>query len=179
MTLPQTCLDDIFQCISYLLIMPIFMVCGLVGSVATFFVLTGTKFNTNTFFYLKALSLSDLMYLIAAFGYIYEIFFLQNFSTVNSVIKYYLTHFDVLLCNTFIGTSGFIIVLVTIDRWRCICSPTTPESTKPGLYCVLALLVSFIWQLPRVFMKTLKTDCIPLHDNIRFIPTPNILFVPF
>ena len=47
----------------------------------------GARFKTNTFFYLKALSLSDLMYLICTFGYLYEIFFLQNYSRVNSVVK--------------------------------------------------------------------------------------------
>ena len=86
MPLPQTCVDDIFQCVSYMFIMPIIMLCGLVGSIATFFVLTGAKFKTNIFFYLKALSLSDMLYLLAAFGYIYELFFLQT-NTVSRVAK--------------------------------------------------------------------------------------------
>ena len=30
--------------------------------------------------------------------------------------KAYLTTFDAMICNTFIATSGFIIILVTIDR---------------------------------------------------------------
>ena len=81
--------------------------------------------------------------------------------------KYYLTHFDILVCNTFIGTSGFIIILVTIDRWRCICSPTSPEDTRPGLYCAMALLVSFLWQVPRLVIKTTQTDCVRLDSNMR------------
>ena len=50
------------------------MVGGLLGSVATLLVLTGPGFRSNTFLYLRALSVSDLLYLLAALGWLYEIF---------------------------------------------------------------------------------------------------------
>ena len=87
MGLPQTCIDDIFQCVSYLMVMPFIMFSGLIGSIATFFILNGSKFRNNTFFYLKALSLSDLMYLVLTFGYIYEIMFLDSYASMTSVAK--------------------------------------------------------------------------------------------
>ena len=87
MALPDTCVEDIFRCVSYLLVMPVIMAAGLIGSFATFFVLSGPKFQSDTFFYLRALSLSDMMYLLAAFGYIYEIFFLQSFASVTTAAK--------------------------------------------------------------------------------------------
>ena len=83
MALPDTCVEDIFRCVSYLLVMPLIM------AFATFFVLSGPKFQSDTFFYLRALSLSDMMYLLAAFGYIYEIFFLQSFASVTTAAKEY------------------------------------------------------------------------------------------
>ena len=76
-----------------------------------------------------------------------------------------MTHFDIILCNTFITCSAFIIILVTMDRWRCICSPTTPADTNPGLYCVIALGISFLWQVPRIFMKTTTTECKMVEFN--------------
>ena len=87
MALPETCKQDIFRCVSYLMVMPIFMIGGIIGCIATIFVLTGAKFKTNTFFYLKALSISDLMYLLTAFGYIYELFFLQSYSSLDQVTQ--------------------------------------------------------------------------------------------
>ena len=63
------------------------MFSGLIGSIATFFILNGSKFRNNTFFYLKALSLSDLMYLVLTFGYIYEIMFLESYASMTSVAK--------------------------------------------------------------------------------------------
>ena len=87
MGLPQTCIDDIFQCVSYLMVMPFIMFSGLIGSIATFFILNGSKFRNNTFFYLKALSLADMMYLVLTFGYIYEIMFLESYASMTSVAK--------------------------------------------------------------------------------------------
>ena len=60
---------------------------GFVGSLATIIILSSSKFNTTTFYYLKALSVSDLMYLLSAVGYLYEIFFLQTSSQFSSITK--------------------------------------------------------------------------------------------
>ena len=87
MSLPKTCTDDIFQCVAYLMVMPFIMFSGLIGSIATFFILNGSRFRSNTFFYLKALSLSDMMYLVLTFGYIYEIMFLESTASMTSVAK--------------------------------------------------------------------------------------------
>ena len=92
-----------------------------------------------------------------------------------------MTHIDVLICNTFIGTSGFLIILVTIDRWeaapaslvsltavprwRCICAPASAPPSRPALYCGLALLVSLAWQLPRLAVKTITTQCVPVNQR--------------
>ena len=87
MGLPDTCVDDLFRCVCYLFIWPIFMFFGFVGSLATIIILSSSKFNTTTFYYLKALSVSDLMYLLSAVGYLYEIFFLETSSQIPSITK--------------------------------------------------------------------------------------------
>ena len=87
MALPDTCVEDIFRCVSYLLVMPLIMAAGLIGSFATFFVLSGPKFQSDTFFYLRALSLSDMMYLLSAFVYLYELFFLDTSSNLSSIAQ--------------------------------------------------------------------------------------------
>ena len=67
---------------------------GLLGSTATLVILSRSKFNTNTFYYLKALSMSDMMYLVSALGYLYEMFFLDTYSQLSTVAKakYSFTH---------------------------------------------------------------------------------------
>ena len=80
-------MDDLFRCVCYLFIWPIFMFFGFVGSLATIIILSSSKFNTTTFYYLKALSVSDLLYLLSAVGYLYEMFFLETSAQVSSVTK--------------------------------------------------------------------------------------------
>ena len=47
---------------------------------------------------------------------------------------------------------GLKIMCLT-KRWRCICSPTSPGDTRPGLNCIIALLASLAWQIPRCIMN--------------------------
>lgn len=52
-------------------------------------------------------------------GYLMEIIFLSNDNDDNTLsfeTTFYLTHMDIAIGNTFITTSGFIILLLTIDR---------------------------------------------------------------
>ena len=123
-----TCLDNerVVECISYGVICPILIILGIFGCVANVLLISGSGFNNVTFFYLRALSLSDLCYLLSVCFNLVEILVLTPYGMGQDEIfqMFYLTHIDHILSNTFIGTSGFIIVLVTIDRFHCICLPT-------------------------------------------------------
>ena len=100
---------------SYWFVSPVLIFLGLAGSLTNLIILSGQEFNTSTFYYLRALSCTDMMYLVLVTGYLAEIT-LINDDQDNYSAKYYLTHWDVNLCNTFITASGFIILLLTIDR---------------------------------------------------------------
>ena len=123
-----TCLDNerLVECISYGVICPILIILGIFGCVANVLLISGSGFNSVTFFYLRALSLSDLCYLLSVCFNLVEILVLTPYGMGQDEIfqMFYLTHIDHILSNTFIGTSGFLIVLVTIDRYHCICWPT-------------------------------------------------------
>ena len=162
---PSQCKDDMFRCVSYLIISPSVLVLGLVGSMATLTIMAGSTFRTPTFFYLRVLSISDMMFLLSAVGIMVENMIIQEQSHLPLAATYYLTHFDHILCNTFISTSGFIIIILTLDRYRCICHPTMTRDTSPSIYCMLALLVSFTWQVPRFFTKSIVSDCVQVDQN--------------
>ena len=161
----ERCKEDLFRCVSYLFVAPTVLVLGLVGSFATLMIMAGPTFRTSTFFYLRILSISDMMYLLSAIGLMLEIHLIDAHSNLTLAATYYLTHFDHILCNTFISTSGFIIIILTLDRYRCICQPTLPRDTNPGIYCGLALLISFAWQVPRFFTKVIVSECVQIHPN--------------
>ena len=96
-------------------------------------------------------------------------------TTMNIAFKYYLTVFDVLLCNTFISCSGFIIILVTLDRYRCICQPHLPRAPHPRLLCALALLLSLAWQAPRLFIIRVQRQCVAWQPGQWKDRIPNLL----
>ena len=125
--LPETCTSDLFRCICYWFIAPIILMFGLFGSFTTLIILTGSSFKSQTFFYLRILSITDMMYLLSAIGIMLEVFLIDKNSTLSIAAQYYLTFFDHILCNTLISTSGFIIVILSLERYRCICQPTLPE----------------------------------------------------
>ena len=125
--------------------------------------MSGSEFKGTTFYYLKALSVTDIMYLVLVTGYLAEITLIhdqQNYSA-----KYYLTHWDVNLCNTFITASGFIIVLLTIDRYKCICCPSHTRNKNPGLFVGLSILISFILLIPRFMEEKIVRRCIAVGLN--------------
>ena len=56
-------------------------------------------------------------YFIGILGYLLEIIFLNHDDGYLSFeTTFYLTHMDIAIGNTFITSSGFIILLLTIDR---------------------------------------------------------------
>ena len=58
---------------------------------------------------------------VVILGYLLEILFLSNDDGYLSFeTTFYLTHMDIAIGNTFITTSGFIILLLTIDRLETI-----------------------------------------------------------
>lgn len=157
------------SCVSYCIISPILITLGVLGCIANLMVMTGPEFKGVTYFYLRALSISDFFFLLFYIGYCFEVIFLDDELVVNGTLdilrKYYLTHIDHILLNSFAGASGFFIVLLTIDRYRCICLPTKRRDQHPGLYTGLALIVSLLLRVPHMFEKTITYNCVPVRQT--------------
>ena len=147
------------ECICYMIIIPILVFFGMSGSAINLILMSRPGFRGLTFYYLRSLSISDMIYLLFVIGYISEIMFLGE-GDLNFQARYYLTHWDIVLCNTFISYSGFIILMVTLDRHRAICSPTTPRDPNTGLYLSYALLSSFLLQVPSFLESHIVNKCV-------------------
>ena len=162
----DNCSNDLFQCVFYMFIIPILLVLGMFGSAFNLVLMSGPGFRGLTFFYLRALSLSDMVYLVFVMGYLIEIMWLGN-GDLNFRAKYYLTHWDIILGNTFITTSGYIILLLTMDRYRAICHPTRPRDATPGLYIGFALISGFLLEPPKFLDSHIVNACVEVtsHNN--------------
>ena len=162
-----TCLEEekLVECISYAFICPIFILLGIIGCGASVFLMSGPGFKGVTFYYLRALSVTDFFYLITVCGNMVQILLWRGEGGEEFVSIFYLTHIDHILCNTCISASGFLIILLTIDRYRCICQPTEPRDSHPGLCTGLALLVSFLLQIPRFLEEGIEEVCVSINQN--------------
>ena len=67
-------------------------------------------------------------------------------------LLYYLTHWDVVLCNTFITASSGILLLTTINFYQHHFHPALPDHKHRLLRVVLIIISSFLLLLPR-FME--------------------------
>ena len=154
------------------------IVLGITGSVANLLIMSGPAFTGSTFYYLRALSLCDMFYLVCVIGwktlnednnrspcsgYCLEIILLDSEINIEFETKFYFTHFDIALGNTFITTSGFIILLLTLDRWRAIVHPTWDRDTSPALSICLALISSLLIQVPRFWEKKIVNRCVRVN----------------
>ena len=79
-------------------------------------------------------------------------------------VKFYFTYVDISLGNMFITTSGFIILLLSIDRYRAIVHPTWTRDPAPGRTITFALICSFILQIPRFFEKHIVHRCVKVSQ---------------
>ena len=78
--------------------------------------------------------------------------------------KFYFTYVDIALGNMFITTSGFIILLLSVDRYRAIVHPTWSRDPAPGRTITFALICSFMLQIPRFFEKHIVNRCVRVHQ---------------
>ena len=76
----------------------------------------GHEFKGLTFYYLRALNVCDLLYLFSFVGVILEYFLKQPETEVGTFTRFYLVYFDSIILNPCVTNSGFIIVLLTVDR---------------------------------------------------------------
>ena len=109
------------------------------GSVTNLVILKNSHcFDKRTCFYLQALSVTDMLYLTFMIGYLVasnkplyvnlpylfqaEVSIFHNMHSTNYDWKKYLTHWSVILSNTFVTSSSGIILLVTIEYYKSICT---------------------------------------------------------
>ena len=153
--LPEKCHE--YECSGYWGLLPL-LILGIVGCSANLLIMSGPGFTGQSFFFLRALSVSDMMYLFFSVGNFVEIMFFKSWSNSWSV-AYYSVHWDIVIVNVFINFSGFLIVILTIDRYLCICKPTKERSNHPTLFTLLAFFTAFVIQLPQFLEEKIVYDC--------------------
>ena len=97
---------------------PVFYVLGVFGCVANLLTLPKKKFSARLYFYLRSLSLSDLIYLLLVIPLLTRIVQSQTENPYSDAYsaQFYRIFIEIELVNGFFTSSVFIIVSMTIDR---------------------------------------------------------------
>ena len=81
-------------------------------------------------------------------------------------LLYYLTHWDVVLCNTFITASSGILLLTTIHFYKHHHHHQyNTTQSHPAIHVILTVISSFLLLLPRFMEFTITEDCRGLSLN--------------
>lgn len=148
--------------VAYQLVAPIIIVIGFLGNSLNLYVLTKLPINPHTKSYLTTLTITDLCVLVFEIPMVIR---LHDLLAVSSPIAFFYAHFELPLLNASIATSIFIVVCLTIERYRSVCLrnmfATTQTRKKAVGYLTGCLVFGVIISIP---LAMLKNVC-QLNDN--------------
>ncbi|XP_017786695.1 PREDICTED: probable G-protein coupled receptor B0563.6 [Nicrophorus vespilloides] len=144
--------------VAYRIIAPVTICVGILGNIMNLLVLTTRPFlKGGTRVYLTALSISDLSVMVTVIPMVMR----WNHSQWKTAeAAFYHAHVELFLNNTFIASSVFIVVCLTIERYFSVCLPTMFRSVHTVRIAKLATLGCFLTALAvSAPLTTMKTVC--------------------
>lgn len=150
--------------IGYAIIGSVIVGLGILGNVINLIVLTRPNLKGVTFVYLTWLATSDLVSLLVGIPSLLRLHGIQPRSYAAAI---YYAHLDIAIVNSFMATSVFLVVALTVDRYFSVCLPTRfkeVHTTRIARHCILAAyVVPFFLYLPICFQK--ETVISENHSN--------------
>ena len=87
----------------------------------------------------------------------------KSYSPYSSVASWFYAHMELPVSNTFMASSIFIVVCLTVDRFAAICTPTKFKSVHTEFISRVALFVCYLLatcvSLPLIFLLTRYVKC--------------------
>ncbi|CAG7722294.1 unnamed protein product [Allacma fusca] len=128
--------------IAYKIIGPTIVSIGLLGNVLNLIVLTRPSFKGVTYTYLIGLACSDIGVLLCAVAFMIRS--LDLYPKDSWLVSIFYAHMELPLANTFMASSIFIVVCLTVDRFASVCMPTKFKSVHTSPIARTAILVCYL-----------------------------------
>ncbi|XP_035705715.1 probable G-protein coupled receptor B0563.6 isoform X2 [Folsomia candida] len=160
------------QWIAYRIIGPGVVGIGLLGNVLNLLVLTRPSLKGVTYTYLIGLACSDIGVLLCAVPMMIR---QSRFDRENSWgVTFFYAHLEYPLANTFMASSIYIVLCLTVDRFASVCLPTrfkefhTSDHSKRAMAAaaVLAILVSAPLALINTMCPGDEEDAFVFVENV-------------
>lgn len=158
MTCPEFSANDemaLLRVAAYQVIAPIILITGFLGNSLNLYVLIHLSINYHTKSYLIALTTTDLFVLLFEIPMVVR---LHDLLKVSQPVAYFYAHFELVLLNSCIATSIFIVLCLTVERYKSVCLRNlfaSPQSNKKTLaYLSACLLCATVVSVPLSMLKT-------------------------
>lgn len=131
---------------------PFIMVVGIVGNTITMVIMTRRRMRSSTNWYLAALAIFDMLYLI--FTFILSLKHYPNAYDVTYYAYWYMIPFSHMITDAASNTSVWLTVTFTIERYIAVCHPIkgkvicTESRAKKVIFCVFIICVSITLPTP-------------------------------
>lgn len=144
--------------IAYSVVAPVIVGIGILGNILNLFVLTRPFLKGGTRVFLTALAISDLGVMLSAIPMVFR---LNNSHGTTISSAFYHAHIEIFLTNIFIGSSVFIVVCLTVERYFSVCLPTVFRSVHTKRNAKKAIFGSFLTSIiVGIPLTTLKIVCV-------------------
>ncbi|KAH7638601.1 class a rhodopsin-like protein g-protein coupled receptor gprnna13-like protein [Dermatophagoides farinae] len=133
-------------------LVPIIMIIGIIGNSITMIIMTRRRMRSSTNWYLAALAIFDMIYLIFTF-----ILSLKHYPNAHSIDYYYywnLFPYFTMITDASSNTSVWLTVTFTIERYIAVCHPIkgkiicTESRAKRVILCVFIICLSVTLPTP-------------------------------
>src|SRR6218665_388643 len=143
-------------------LVPTITVIGVVGNTITIVIMTRRRMRSSTNWYLAALAITDMIYLIFTF-----ILSLKHYPNARHTDYYFYWHcfpFLLMITDAASNSSAWLTVTFTIERYIAVCHPIrgkvicTESRAKKVIFCVFLICVSVTLPTPFEWVVIMKQD---------------------
>lgn len=154
--------------VAYGIIANIIVGVGIIGNILNLIVLTRPKLKGVMYVYLLGLAVSNLCVLIIAIPALMDI--AGNINSQNFITAFFQAHMEIPLLNSFMASSVYIIICMTVNRYISIYKPTHFQRIHTFKNAYLAIFFSFlggvVLHIPLAFEHKVLEQC-------EVIPSPS------
>lgn len=135
------------------ILVPIIMIIGVIGNTMTIFIMTQRRMRSSTNWYLAALAIFDMSYLV--FSFILSLQHYPNIHDLNYYAYWKMWPYLLTITDSSSNSSVWITVTFTIERYIAVCHPMKGKvictESRAKKMIIIVFLTSFIITLPTAF----------------------------
>ncbi|XP_054157468.1 FMRFamide receptor-like [Oppia nitens] len=157
------------------ILVPLIMIIGTIGNTITIVIMTRRRMRSSTNWYLAALAIFDMLYLIFTF---YLSF--RHYDNIKDLKFYYywlLWPYAVMICDGSSNTSIWLTVTFTIERYIAVCYPMkgkvicTESRARKQIFCVFIVCFGFTIPTPFEWEILERFEAITNQTVLQVIPS--------